>query len=90
MTITCDHGAWVHSDIVFGGTARIGFNSCIGYGPLSETETFIGDGVHIGAFCVIEHGVHIGAGVEIDHYCRIAAGTEIGPKTRNPLSSSNL
>ena len=82
MTITCDHGAWVHSGIVFAGTAHIGFNSCIGYGPLTDAETFIGDGVRIGAFCIIEHGVHIEAGVEIDHYCRIASGTTIGRKTR--------
>jgi len=82
MTITSDHGAWIHPEVVFGGTAHIGFSSCVGYGPLADKGTFIGDGVRIGAFCVIEHGVHIEAEVEIDHYCRIACGARIGPKTR--------
>jgi acetyltransferase-like isoleucine patch superfamily enzyme len=82
MTITLDHGAWFHPAIVFGGTAHVGFNTCVGYGPVADEATFIGDGVRIGAFCVIEHGVHIEANVEIDHYCRIARGTRIGAKTR--------
>ena len=82
MTITRDEGAWIHPDIVFGGTVHVGFNSCVGYGDPADIETYIGDGVHIGAFCVIEHGVHIENNVEIDHYCRIARGARIGSKTR--------
>ncbi len=82
MTVTREHGAWVHPDVAFGGTAYVGFSSCIGYGPLVDEGTYIGDGVRIGAFCVIEHGVHIEADVEIDHYCRIASGARIGAKTR--------
>ena len=82
MTITRDYGAWVHPDIVFGGVVHVGFNSCVGYGPTTDERTYIGDGVRIGAFCVIEHGVHIEANVEIDHYCRIACGARIGAKTR--------
>ena len=82
MTITLDHGAWFHPEIVFGGAVHIGFSSCVGYGPLTDGRTYIGDGVRIGAFCVIEHGVHIEDNVEIDHYCRIASGARIGAKTR--------
>lgn len=82
MTIIRDQGAWVHPDVVFGGNAHVGFNSCIGYGPLADKVTYIGDGVRIGAFCIIEYGVHIEDYVEIDHYCRIARGTRIGTKTR--------
>jgi acetyltransferase-like isoleucine patch superfamily enzyme len=82
MTITRADGAWIHPSIVFGGTAHIGFSSCIGYGPLGDIPTHIGDGIRVGAFCVIEHGVHIDADVEIDHYCRIAQGTYIGTKTK--------
>ncbi len=82
MTVTCDHGAWVHPEIVFGGTVHVGFSSCVGHGPLSDERTYIGDGVRIGAFCIIEHGVHIEDNVEIDHYCRIARGARIGAKTR--------
>jgi len=82
MTITLDHGAWVHPEIVFGGAAHVGFNSCVGYGPPADEETYIGDGVRIGAFCIIELGAHIEDNVEIDHYCRIACGSRIGAKTR--------
>jgi acetyltransferase-like isoleucine patch superfamily enzyme len=82
MALTADQGAWVHKEVAFGGTAHIGFSSCVGYGPLAEQRTYIGDGVNIGAFCIIEHGVHIEDNVQIDHYCRISHGTRIGPKTR--------
>lgn len=82
MTITRDQGAWIHPDVAFGGTAHIGFSSCVGQGLPEGERTFIGDGVHIGAFCVIEYGVHIDSNVEIDHYCRIACGSRIGAKTR--------
>lgn len=83
MTITRQQGALVHSEIVFGGAVHVGFNSCVGYGePQDHEQTYIGEGVRIGAFCVIEHGVHIEDNVEIDHYCRIARGVHIGAKTR--------
>ncbi len=82
MTVTRDDRTWVHSEVVFGGTAHIGFSSCVGYGPTSDEKTYIGDGVRIGAFCVIGHGVHIEADVEIDHYCRISCRARIGVKTR--------
>lgn len=82
MTVTRDHGAWVHPDVVFGGVAHVGFSSCVGHGPPADEMTYIGDGVRIGAFCVVEHGVHIEADVEIDHYCRIARGARIGAQTR--------
>ncbi len=82
MKITLDHGAWFHPEIVFGGAVEIGFCSYVGYGPLADEKTYIGDRVRIGAFCVIEHGVHIEDDVEIDHYCRISRGTRIGAKTR--------
>jgi len=83
MTITRDHAAWVHPEIVFAGTAHVGFSSCVGYGSTADGKTtYIGNGVHIGAFCVIEHGAHIEADVLIDHYCRIACGARIGAKTR--------
>jgi acetyltransferase-like isoleucine patch superfamily enzyme len=82
MTYTLDQGAWVHPEIVFGGAAHIGFSSCVGYGSPAKERTYIGDGVHIGAFCIIEHGVHIENNVQIDHYCRISRGVRIGAKTR--------
>lgn len=82
MTITLDHGAWVHPEVVFGGTVHVGFNSCVGYGPQVDEETYIGNGVRIGAFCVIEYGVHIETDVVVDHYCRISRGARVGTKTR--------
>lgn len=82
MTVTHDEQAWIHSKVVFGGSAHIGFSSCVGYGPIADEFAFIGDGVRVGAFCIIEHGVHIEAGVDIDHYCRIASGVRIGAKSR--------
>lgn len=82
MTFTLDPGAWIHPEIDVGGAVHVGFSSCVGYGPTAEERTYIGDGVRIGAFCVIEHGVHIENDVQIDHYCRISRGVRIGAKTR--------
>ncbi len=82
MSVTVERGAWVHEAVVFAGNAHVGFNTCVGHGEVDEDGTRIGDGVRIGAFCIIEHGAHIGAGVEIDHYCRIGRGVRIGAGTR--------
>lgn len=82
MSQVLEPGAWVHADVKFLGTAQIGFNSCVGHGPIHESPTIVGDGVQIGAFCIIEHDVVIGANVVIDHYCRIANGTRIGANSR--------
>src|SRR6266566_841610 len=77
MKVTHDKQAWIDPNVMFEGSAHIGFGSCVGYGTLDAEPAYIGDGVRVGAFCVIEHGVHIEAGVEIDHYCRIASGVRI-------------
>ena len=42
----------------------------------------IGDGVRIGAFCLIEAGAQVAEDVEVDHYCRIACDVRIGARTR--------
>lgn len=82
MNVTVEHGAHIHGAVVFAGRAHVGFNTCVGHGEEDEDGTRIGDGVRIGAFCIIEHGTHIGSGVEIDHYCRIGRGVRIGAGTR--------
>lgn len=82
MEVRRDQGAWVHPTVVFKGSAHIGFCSCVGYGAESDVPTRIGDGVTIGAFCVIAQGALIEDGVEIDHYCRISEGARIGRGTR--------
>ena len=82
MTFICDYGAWVHPAAVSDGTVHVGFSSCVGYGEPVNERTYLGNGVQIGAFCVIEHGVHIAANVVVDHYCRIACGARVGAKTR--------
>lgn len=82
MSVTKDKGTFVGKNVEFTGTAHIGFNSCIGYGPDSTEKTIIEDGVDIGAFCIVGNGVHIGADVEIDHYCQVASGVTIGEKTK--------
>ncbi|MGH7243404.1 MAG: acetyl/acyl transferase [Phycisphaerales bacterium] len=80
--VTLEQGAWHHEAVVFEGTAHIGYQSCVGHGQVDEEGTRIGDGVRIGAFCIIENGAHIGPGVEIDHYCRIGGGVRIGANSR--------
>jgi acetyltransferase-like isoleucine patch superfamily enzyme len=82
MSRIFEPGSLVHPDVRFLGTVQVGFNSCVGHGPVREAPTTLGDGVRIGAFCVIEHDVVIGENVVVDHYCRIASGTRIGPNTR--------
>ena len=64
------------------GDASVGFCSYVGYEATEEESVSIGDGVCIGAFCLIEGGVHLGDRVEVDHYCRISYGSRIGTKTR--------
>jgi acetyltransferase-like isoleucine patch superfamily enzyme len=81
VTINRDPTAFVHPSIVFAGEASIGFCSCVGHGT-GDGETHIGDGVSIGAFCIISRGVHIADRVEVDHYCQIAHGAVIGTATR--------
>jgi UDP-3-O-[3-hydroxymyristoyl] glucosamine N-acyltransferase len=82
MGVSFDHGAWSHESVVYGESVRVGFCSCVGYGTSEDGRTSLGDGVTIGAFCVIEQGADIGANVHIDHYCRISRGARIGPNTR--------
>ncbi len=82
MPTTRDPGTWVGPNVIFKGSAHIGFCSCIGYGPEPEIPTYIGNGVEIGAFCVVSNGVRIEVGVEIDHYCRIGSGSTVGQNTK--------
>jgi acetyltransferase-like isoleucine patch superfamily enzyme len=82
MPFTLETGAWVHPSIAVDGIVHVGFHSCVGYGEPEGDATYIGNGVRIGAFCVIEHGVHIEDNVQIDHYCRISRGVRIGTATR--------
>ena len=82
MTIALDDTAWVHLTTVFDGEASIGFCSRVGHGATAEEPVRIGDGVRIGAFCIVEAGSQLEAGVELDHYCRIARGVRVGKRTR--------
>ena len=82
MSVDIDKSAHVHPSTRFDGSASVGFCSCVGY-EATETEFVrVGDGVSIGAFCLIEGDVHLAACVEVDHYCRISCGTRIGRGTR--------
>lgn len=82
MSPTCDHGAWIGPEVVFTGSAHIGFCSCVGYGPEPSAQTTIGDGVGIGAFCVVCHGAKIEDDVEVDHYCRIGFNSIVDRNTK--------
>jgi len=82
MAVTKGDQCFVHPSVIFEGDAEVGFCTYLGFGPESDTPTRIGQGVRIGAFCLIENGVQIEDNVEIDHYCQIASGTRIGSKTR--------
>lgn len=82
MTIDRDDSAWIHPTTVFDGGAAVGFCSRVGHGASADEPVRIGDGVRIGAFCLIEAGTQLGAGVEVDHYCRIACGVRVGSNTR--------
>lgn len=82
MTIDHDETAWVHPTTVFDGNASVGFCSRIGHGATPDEPVRIGDGVRIGAFCIIEAGAQLGTEVEVDHYCRVACGVRVGARTR--------
>lgn len=82
MTIVRDDTAWIHPTTVFEGAASVGFCSRVGHGATSGKPVRIGDGVRIGAFCLIEAAARLKAGVEVDHYCRVACGVLVGPNTR--------
>ena len=82
MSVTQDSGTFIGPNVVFEGSAHIGFCSCVGYGGNSSIQTYISDDVHIGAFCIVANGARIGAGVEIDHYCRIGSESVIGQNTK--------
>jgi len=82
MTIDRDETAWIHETTVFDGKAAIGFCSRVGHGATPDDPVHIGDGVRIGAFCLVEGGAQLGPEVVVDHYCRISSGARIGAKTR--------
>lgn len=81
-SVECDGTAWIHPCTVFSGSAVIGFCSRVGHEAEEDDPPRIGNGVHIGAFCVIEGATELGDEVEVDHYCRIGWGAKIGAKTR--------
>ena len=82
MSLHIDTSARVHPATRFSGDASVGFCSYVGYEATGAAPVCIGDGVRIGAFCIVECGVHLGERVEVDHYCRISYGTRIGAETR--------
>lgn len=82
MTIDRDETAWIHETTMFDGEASVGFCSRVGHGATREEPVRIGDGVRIGAFCLIEAGAELEAGVDVDHYCRIGCGARVGTRTR--------
>ena len=82
MSVQIDTSAYVDPTTRFKGDASVGFCSYVGYDATEADAVCVGNGVRIGAFCVIEGGVHLAAGVEVDHYCRISYGARIGMGTR--------
>jgi len=42
----------------------------------------LGQGVHLGAFCVVEAGARIGDGAIVEAHCHVGPGASIGPGTR--------
>ena len=82
MNVDIDKSAQVHPTTRFDGTVSIGFCSYVGYGATATEPVRLGNGVRIGAFCLIEGGAHLATRVEVDHYCRISYGTQIGTGTR--------
>jgi UDP-3-O-[3-hydroxymyristoyl] glucosamine N-acyltransferase len=82
MTIERDDTAWIHPSTVFEGPASVGFCSRVGHGATDNEPVRVGEGVRIGAFCLVESGAQLGTRVEVDHYCRIACGVRVGKETR--------
>ena len=82
MSGEIDKTARVHPATRFNRNASVGFCSSVGYEATEKEPVYIGDGVCIGAFCLIEGRVHLADGVEVDHYCRISYGSQIGTGTR--------
>lgn len=82
MTFDRDDSAWIHPTTLFDGRASVGFCSRIGHGASAEHPVRIGNGVRIGAFCIIEAGAQLAERVEVDHYCRIACDVRVGAGTR--------
>ena len=82
MSTEIDPTARVHSATQFEGAASVGFCSYVGHGCDGEDPVRVGDGVRIGAFCLVGGGTILGPGVEVDHYCRIAQDVVIGGGTR--------
>ena len=82
MSTEIDPTARVHPSTQFEGAASIGFCSYVGHGCNGEDPVRVGDGVRIGAFCMIGSGTVLGRDVEVDHYCRIAQDVLIGIGTR--------
>ncbi len=82
MSVEIDKTARVHPATRFNGNVSIGFCSYVGYEATEEEPVSVGDGVCIGAFCLIEGGVHLKDRVEVDHYCRISYGSRIETGTR--------
>lgn len=76
--------AFVAADVSWGAAVSVGAGSCVGY-PATvrpSAPTSIGDGVVIGAHCVIEDGAQLAARVSLDHFCRVGSGSVIGVDTR--------
>jgi UDP-3-O-[3-hydroxymyristoyl] glucosamine N-acyltransferase len=82
MSIALDKTSWIHPSTEFEGEASVGFCSRIGHKASIEKPVRIGNGVRIGAFCLIEAGVELARDVEVDHYCRVASGSRIGARSR--------
>lgn len=82
MTVDRDDSAWIHPTTLFEGRASVGFCSRVGHGASVEQPVRIGNGVRIGAFCIIEAGAQLAERVEVDHYCRIARDVRVGAGTR--------
>lgn len=82
MGVRRDPTASVADSTVFVGSATIGFCTKVGEHEPDEPPVSIGDGVEIGAFCIVEAGASLADGVQVDHYCRIARRATVGARTR--------
>jgi acetyltransferase-like isoleucine patch superfamily enzyme len=82
MSVDLDSTARVSAKTIFDADASIGFCAKIGGDEESDEPVRIGNGVQIGAFCLIEPGTHLAENVFVDHYCRIACDVQVGADTR--------